>query len=109
MKMVMNRIQLILGLTLLIGFVGSSQENPAEEQARKALNTSTNLTWEANKELTTNDFTSAEATYRKAISKSKKNATAPYNLGNAYYNRESFGEAFGRYKQAGEAAEERWL
>ncbi len=103
----MNRIKLIFGLVLLMVFAGNAQENEAEKQAKKALKSSTNLTWEANKELTTNDFTSAEATYRKAISKSKQNAVAPYNLGNAYYNRESFGEAFGRFKQAGETAEEK--
>ncbi|WP_262420223.1 tetratricopeptide repeat protein [Flagellimonas meishanensis] len=107
MKMAMNRIRLIFGFMLVLGVAVEAQENPAEEQAKRALKTSTNLTWEANKELTANDFTSAEATYRRAISKSKQNAAAPYNLGNAYYNRESFGEAFGSFKRAGEVAEEK--
>ncbi|NAY91826.1 tetratricopeptide repeat protein [Muricauda sp. JGD-17] len=103
----MNRIRLFFGFLLALGLVVKAQENPLDEQAKKALKNSTELTWEANNELTTNDFTSAEATYRKAISKSKQNAVAPFNLGNAYYNRESYGEAFGRFKQAGEVAEEK--
>ena len=79
-----------------------------EEKAReKALSASQDLTYEANDELVENDFVSAEAKYRRAISKSDSNAVAPYNLGNSYYNRESFGEAFGRYKMAGERAAEK--
>ncbi len=79
-----------------------------EEKAReKALNASQDLTYEANDELVENDFVSAEAKYRRAISKSDSNAVAPYNLGNSYYNRESFGEAFGRYKMAGERTVEK--
>jgi len=74
-----------------------------EEKARaKAFGDSQDLTYEATDELVENDFVSAEAKYRRAISKSDSNAVAPYNLGNSYYNRESFGEAFGRYKMAGE-------
>lgn len=72
-----------------------------------ALAESTNLTWEANKELSDNKFVEAEVDYRRAISKSKKNVVAPYNLGNAYYNNESYSEAFGRFKEAGELSEEK--
>ncbi len=109
MNMAMHKIRLMLGLLLCVG-LAHAQDKAAEEAqklAEKALRESTNLTWEANKELTANDFVDAEAEYRKAISKSDKNAAAPFNLGNAYYNRESYGEAFGRYKQAGEAAEDK--
>ncbi|MEM9362922.1 MAG: tetratricopeptide repeat protein [Bacteroidota bacterium] len=95
-----KKIRLTLSILFIFGFTSWAQD----EEAEKALKNSTNLTWEANKELTANDFTGAESDYRRAISKSKKNAIAPFNLGNAYYNRESFSEAFGRYKQAGETA-----
>ena len=79
-----------------------------EDKARaKALSASQDLTYEATDDLVENDFVSAEAKYRRAISKSDSNAVAPYNLGNSYYNRESFGEAFGRYKMAGERAAEK--
>lgn len=73
----------------------------------KALEESRKLTSEANKELASEDFIGAEATYRKAISKSDANPAAPYNLGNAYYQEESFGEAFGSFKEAGERAGEK--
>lgn len=90
---------------LLVGFSSWAQEKKDfDRQAEKAFRESTNLTREANKELTSNDFTGAESDYRRAISKSKANVAAPFNLGNAYYNRESYGEAFGRFKQAGEVA-----
>ncbi|KPM33034.1 Aerotolerance protein BatC [Croceitalea dokdonensis DOKDO 023] len=79
----------------------------AEKIAEKALKESKNLTYEANEDLMQNDFIHAEGEYRKAISKSGANAVAPYNLGRAYYNRESYTEAFGRFKQAGEKAAEK--
>ncbi len=101
----MYKMRLLLGLTFFIGLSAQAQEETkALKEAEKALAASTNLTWEANKQLTANDFLMAESDYRRAISKSDKNATAPFNLGTAYYNRESFGEAFGRFKQAGEKA-----
>lgn len=72
--------------------------------AEKALQESKEITWEANKDLEQDQFVSAEGKYRKAISKSSENAVAPYNLGNALYENESYSEAFGRFKQAGETA-----
>ncbi|NDV41943.1 tetratricopeptide repeat protein [Flagellimonas sediminis] len=105
----MTKIRLVFGLLLCFGWVQAQDDTTLEVQkeAEKALRASTNLTYEANKELTSNDFVGAEAEYRRAISKSDKNVAAPFNLGNAYYNRESYGEAFGRYKQAGDAAEDK--
>ena len=102
--MMYKKLRLVLGILLFLGLAVQAQDIEIDKAAEKALKTSKNLTWEANKELTANDFAGAESDYRRAISKSKQNAVAPYNLGNAYYNRESFGEAFGRYKQAGETA-----
>lgn len=93
-------------LTLFIGglAIGQTADIEQDKEKKKALRTSKNLTWEANKELSQNDFVQAEANYRKAIAKSGENAVAPYNLGNAYYEKETYNEAFSRYKQAGETA-----
>lgn len=91
----------LLYIILVFGFLGNAQEKEVDQKAIKA---STNYTWEANEDLVDNNFTNAEANYRKAISKNSENATAPYNLGNAYYNKETYSEAFGRFKQAGEIA-----
>ncbi|MDO6515954.1 tetratricopeptide repeat protein [Zobellia uliginosa] len=85
-----------------IGFVSFAQEG--EKERAKALDESRNLTWEANKALSEDNFIEAEADYRKAIAKSDENSAAPYNLGNAYYTKETYSEAFGRFKQAGELA-----
>lgn len=81
-------------------------QEPEELEAQN-LKASDYLTYEANEALSENNFVGAEADYRRAIAKSDANAKAPFNLGNSYYNRESFGEAFGRYKQAGERADEK--
>lgn len=87
---------------LLLGTFVNAQET--EKENRDALRASENLTWDANAALSENKFVEAEIDYRKAISKSEENAAAPYNLGNAYYNKETYSEAFGRFKQAGETA-----
>ena len=103
----MNKIKKrLVGLLLVPGLFLTAQEQQDPDQER-ALQRSTNLTWEANKELSENDFVGAEADYRRAISKSTENIAAPYNLGNAYYNRSSYSEAFGRFKQAGELAKDK--
>lgn len=97
--------RLIIVVVLFIGFFGFSQE--AEKEKISALKESENLTWEGNKDLSENNFIEAEIDYRKAIAKSDENHAAPYNLGNAYYNKESYSEAFGRFKQAGELADDK--
>lgn len=96
----MTRLTYILLLCSIFTF--AQEEEKEKEKDVKALKESNGLTWEANKQLSDNKFISAEADYRKAISKSTENTAAPYNLGNAYYNNESYNEAFGRFKQAGE-------
>ncbi|MEB8328417.1 tetratricopeptide repeat protein [Flavobacteriaceae bacterium KMM 6897] len=93
-------------LILMFGSLAFGQvaDKVQEKENEKALRSSKNLTWEANKELSQNNFANAEANYRKAIAKSDENAVAPYNLGNAYYEKETYNEAFSRFKQAGEMA-----
>ncbi|GGG37976.1 hypothetical protein GCM10011414_04120 [Croceivirga lutea] len=105
----MSKIKIFI-LVVLFGANFSIAQNSDEEAqkiAEQALRDSKNITYDANKELVQNDFINAEAEYRKAISKSSENIAAPYNLGRAYYNRESFEEAFGRFKSAGEKATEK--
>lgn len=93
---------LILLFSSFYALFSYGQQDPKTDY--KALEESRKLTSEADKEA---DFITAEATYRKAISKSAENPAAPYNLGNSYYENESFGEAFGRFKEAGERAGEK--
>lgn len=98
----MNKGFTLLFLLLFTALVYGQEEIGAEKE--KAFKASVDLTWEANKELSENEFIKAEADYRRAISKSDENVVAPYNLGTAYYKKESLEEAFGRFKQAGELA-----
>ncbi len=91
----------LVTLILLVSTFSFAQE---EKEQLQALNESKNLTWEGNKDLSENNFIEAEVDYRKAISKSDANVAAPFNLGNAYYNNNTFSEAFGRFKEAGETA-----
>ncbi|WP_297762811.1 tetratricopeptide repeat protein [uncultured Muriicola sp.] len=105
MRKIMNKGYTFLFLLLLTAFVHAQEEVIKEKE--KALKASVDLTWEANKELSENEFIKAEADYRRAISKSDENVVAPYNLGTAYYKKESLEEAFGRFKQVGELASEK--
>ena len=90
---------------VLISSLAWSQED--EKIKSRALRESKDLTWEGNKDLSENKFVEAEVEYRKAIAKSDENVAAPYNLGNAYYTKETYSEAFGRFKEAGELASEK--
>ncbi|HET8735073.1 MAG TPA: tetratricopeptide repeat protein [Pricia sp.] len=89
----------------LLGYLASAQEDDKAKQ--KALTESKDLTWEGNKQLSEDNFAEAEVDYRKAIAKSDENIAARYNLGNAYYYNETYSEAFGRFKQAGELASDK--
>ncbi len=92
--------------TLLVFFVSTpffAQEGDLKAK-EESLRNSKNHTWEGNKKLSEDNFIAAEADYRIAISESPENAAAPFNLGNAYYNEETYTEAFGRFKEAGEGA-----
>lgn len=102
MKKKFDAMKKMVYLVFLIAYPTFSQEG--DKGKTKALEASKNLTWEANKELAENNFVNAEADYRRAISKSNENVAAPYNLGNAYYEKETYSEAFSRFKQAGELA-----
>ena len=83
----------------------NSKESPGQTAPDpKAVRSSQALTAEANEDLADSDFVHAEAKFRRAIAKSEENSVAPYNLGNAYYADGSYGEAFGRYKEASDRA-----
>ncbi|WP_027076734.1 tetratricopeptide repeat protein [Maribacter antarcticus] len=92
---------------LILIFIVSTPLFAQEEDLKakeKSLKNSKNYTWEGNKKLSEDNFIAAEADYRVAISESPENAIAPFNLGNAYYNNETYSEAFGRFKEAGVSA-----
>ncbi|WP_419213000.1 tetratricopeptide repeat protein [Maribacter sp. X9] len=102
MKKDMSKIANIFFLLFLS--LASYAQEVDEHEKEKALRTSINLTWDGNIALSEDKFIDAEVDYRKAIAKSPDNSIAPYNLGNAYYENETYNEAFGRFKEAGETS-----
>ncbi|MFI2741516.1 tetratricopeptide repeat protein [Zhouia sp. PK063] len=93
----------LLFLYTLLSVAICMAQQTAKEKKQAAI-ASNNFTYQGNQNLTNKDFDDAEVAYRKAIAKNDKNATAKYNLGNAYYEKNSYEEAFSRYKQAAETA-----
>ncbi len=96
----MKKVIFVCCLFITVSAFSQKEEKAKQEAAR----VSNNLVFEANKEIEGKEFLDAEVTYRKAISKDGENATAKYNLGNAYYKENSLGEAFSRFKQSSDVA-----
>src|SRR5690606_4725197 len=71
---------------LLLSFFSFAQETV--EQQKKDFKAAQNFLSEAQQSLQKEEFPSAEADYRKAISLNPKSETAKYNLGTAYYGKE---------------------
>ena len=85
------------------------QSTSAQEDPEKAARQARSLMADAEEALEEEDPASAEAYYREAISKDPSNATARYNLGNIYHDKELIVEAIERDHQAAELAEEKSL
>lgn len=89
--------KVILAGLLIIPFFTFAQQT---KEQKKELRAAQNYLSEAQQSLQENQFVTAEADYRKAISLDPKNETAKYNLGTAYYGKEKNAEAMLRFKQA---------
>ena len=98
-------LKLLFSVVFLFNILPASAQQDAEKAAREARKYMS----EAKEALEEEDFASAEANYRKAISKDPANAAARYNLGNLYHNKELTGEALERDSQAAKIAEEKPL
>ncbi|WP_300433804.1 tetratricopeptide repeat protein [Christiangramia sp.] len=92
LNILFSGILFLFGITSII-----AQENP--EKIKKEAN---KYIAEAQEALSDNNFASAEASYRKAISKDPDNLTAKYNMGNLYYAKEKSLNAEQRLKEAAE-------
>ena len=103
--MILKKLSFTAILLLVVtATFAQNQNNPQEKIKEKALRASNNLVYDANAQISDDAFVEAEATYRKAIAKSGENAPARFNLGNAYYENDSYLEALSRFKQATEVA-----
>ena len=93
---------LLIGLLLLATGLQAQSVQEADKKLKKETN---KILRTAEEELGENDFASAEASYRKAVSKNETSATARYNMANMYYGKEKPAQATSRYKQAAKVAE----
>jgi len=98
----MPRTCLLLAAGLL--FFNISFGQSVQEENKQSIRKTDKILREAEKELSENDFASAEASYRKAVSKNPKNVTARYNMANMYYGKEKPAQAATRYDQASKIA-----
>lgn len=87
---------------LCVNFSAAQSYNEETKKVQKETN---ELLRNAEEELGENDFASAEATYRKAVSKNSESVAARYNMANMYYGKEKPDQAAARLKQAAEVAE----
>ncbi len=69
-------------------FALSFQQIQAQETSKKEEKKSRSLTRKAERAKSSNDFSEAEAAYRRALSKDLKNAEASYNFGHLYGDKE---------------------
>ncbi|HSP39830.1 MAG TPA: tetratricopeptide repeat protein [Gillisia sp.] len=76
-----------------------------QEENKKLEKETNKLLRSAEDNLADNDFSEAEASYRKAVSKSPENVTAKYNMANMYYSKEKASQAASRLLQAAKIAE----
>ncbi len=104
-KSYIRNVALLL-CVVMFSLNSSAQPQETKEQ-KKELKAAQNLLSEAQQAIQKEEFPSAEADYRKAISLNPKSETAKYNLGTAYYGKEKNAEAMLRFKQAAQTATEK--
>ena len=92
-------------LVMSMMFFHTSHAQSLEQENKKVVKETNKLLREAEEELGEDDFASAEASYRKAVSKNTESVTARYNMANMYYSKEKPAQAEARLKQAAELAE----
>ncbi len=108
----MNRKYIILKalrpymlLALAFFCISAVTAQSLQEENRKKERETNKLLREAEDNLGDNDFASAEASYREAVSKNDNSVKARYNMANMYYSKEKPAQATSRLKQAAQLAE----
>ena len=86
-------------------FLNLSSAQSLLEENKKIEKQTNKLLRSAQEDLADNDFASAEASYRQAVSKSPENVKARYNMANMYYGKEKPAQAVTRLRQAAKIAE----
>lgn len=96
---------LLLGIGLF--FLQPVMAQSLQGEDKEAVRETNELLREAEDDLAENDFPSAEASYRKAVSKNPESVKAKYNMANMYYSKEKPSQAEKRLKQAAKVAEDK--
>ncbi len=96
------RTCLLVGAGLLFSNISFGQS--IQKENKQIIRKTDKILREAERELSENDFASAEASYRQAVSKNPESVTARYNMANMYYGKEKPAQAATRYDQAGKIA-----
>src|SRR5690606_31266433 len=104
-KKPIRNVSLLL-CAVLFSLNSFAQPQQTKEQ-KMELKAAQNFLSEAQQSLQKEEFPSAEADYRKAISLNPKSEIAKYNLGTAYYGKDKNAEAMLRFKQAATTATEK--
>ncbi|WP_347373562.1 tetratricopeptide repeat protein [Aequorivita sp. Q41] len=103
-KKSMRNISCMFLCAVMFSWNSFAQQTKEQE---KELRAAQNYLSEAQQSLQKNEFATAEADFRKAISLNPKSETAKYNLGTAYYGKEKNAEAMLRFQQAATTATEK--
>src|SRR5690606_28202432 len=103
-KKPIRNVSLLL-CAVLFSLNSFAQPQQTKEQ-KKELKAAQNFLSEAQQSLQKEEFPSAEADYRKAISLNPKSEIAKYNWGTEYYGKDKNAEAMLRFKQAATTATE---
>ncbi len=96
---------IFLPVFLSLFFLNISEAQSLQQEDKKVIRETNKLLRNAEDDLADNDFPSAEATYRKAVSKQPESVTARYNMANMYYGKEKPSQAATRLKQASKIAD----
>ena len=91
-------------LLLISSFLSFGQKTSDNEKAIASKLEAQNLVYEANNQITSDDFITAEMSYRKALSESPSYIAGSYNLAHSYYKKENYKEALFRAQEAIKAA-----
>jgi Tfp pilus assembly protein PilF len=99
------KIHSLLFLVMGLFFLNGSYAQSLQEENKKVIKETNKLLKNAEDDLAENDFYSAEASFRKAVSKDPESVKAKYNMANMYYGKEKPSQAESRLKQAAKVAE----
>jgi len=100
----MQVIGVLCCLFITLGAFAQEKDQVNKKQEKELLE-SQELLSDASLEMQKDNFSNAEADYRRAIALNPVDETGKYNLGTAYYNKEKNDEAMRRFQQAASVSE----